>query len=84
LAAPKKNSERYENIAAQLYEKRLEDDAAAGRSKAHLDPHARSLYFRGANDILKCLRIWLNEVVPPDLPDILDALETQSRIESEK
>ena len=75
----------YEGIAAKLYSKRMEDDAAAGRSIVHgpRNPDARALYFKGVNDILQCMRIWLNEEPTPDLPEILFQLETQSKAEAD-
>lgn len=74
---------KYEGIASKLYSKRLEDDAAAGRSAIHTNEYARALYFKGVTDILHCLRVWLNEEPTPDLPIVLHELETQSKAEAD-
>jgi len=75
----------YEGIAAKLYEKRMEDDAIAGKGTVHSprNPDARALYFKGVNDVLQCLRVWLNEAPTPDLPIILHELEEQSKTEAD-
>lgn len=79
---PKRNL--YLGVASKLYDKRMEDDAIAGRGTVHSlrNPDARALYFKGVNDILQCLRVWLNEEPPLDLPDLLYQLEMQSKAEA--
>lgn len=75
-----KKEKRFENVAVELYAKRVGDDQKKGIAGVYsTNPDARVLYFKGVHDALVCTRVWLREADQDTLAELLAALERQTR-----
>ena len=75
------NQQRLQNVAIELFAKRIQEDTEAGRGDLYTgkNPDARRLYFRGLNDALSMVRVLTAEADSDEwVADVLTALEKQS------